>query len=594
MKWFNDEGVRNIYTKRKTMMHKYINQLSVLLLILIFCVINIISFFTIIHMQGNARVINYAGIVRGATQRLVKQEMNDLPNDELIHYLDNIISELSTGKGEYGLIVLPDNKYQSLLDELSKEWIEIKEEIESIRQGEDKQRLFHKSEDYFILANNMVSYAENYSEKRVGNAKGMLICLNLGFIILSVVFGIYEHSQKKIQQALKVSEKASQAKSEFLSSMSHEIRTPMNAIIGMTAIAQMSIDDKDKVADCLGKIDLSSNYLLTLINDILDMSRIESGKIELENKAFELNKTLECIYIMFKQKAEKENIEFCIEQDNLSVKTVMGDELRISQILINIISNALKFTPLGGKVIVEVCEKAVDAKNVTLEFTITDTGIGISKEFQSKLFKPFEQEQAMTSRKYGGTGLGLAISYNFVKMMGGELTVDSKPNEGSTFKVCLTLEYLEGEMAALEKKVDNSLLETIEQSSYNFTDVHILLAEDNPINSEIIVFFLENNGISVDAVFDGKEVVDKFENSPQNYYNIILMDIQMPVCNGLEATQKIRNLNRSDAKKVQIIGLSANAFLEDINKAKKSGIDEYLTKPVNMEKLMHMIELCLE
>ena len=568
----------------KKAVQKNVTRLIAVLLIFVFFIISTTSFSTIAHMQGNARVINYAGIVRGATQRLVKQEMNHTPNDELIRYLDGIISELSTGEGEYGLTALPDPDYRKLLEELSGEWIALKAEIAQVRQDGDVQRLFEMSENHFKTADRLVSAAEKYSEQCVISAKETLVSFNAGFIFLGILFLVYGHWQKKMQRALDSAEKASQAKSEFLSSMSHEIRTPMNGIIGMTEIARRSLDDRDKVMDCLKKIDLSSGYLLTLINDILDMSRIESGKVELADKPFRVTEVLERIYVMFNQKAEDGGIEFSIHYDNPALENVIGDDLRLSQILVNIISNAMKFTPAGGKVTVDVKEQAAGPDKTALEFLISDTGIGISKEFQAKLFDPFEQEQSVTSRQYGGTGLGLAISQNFARMMGGKITVDSRPGEGSQFKVSVVLGR--GKADAAEEK---PLAAASVQAADCLSGLHILLAEDNAINSEIVTFMLDSSGAVVDAVFDGKEAVDTYRDSSVGYYQCILMDIQMPVLNGLEACRRIREMDRPDAGSVQIIGLSANAFMEDVDRARENGMDGYLTKPVDMDKLLEMI-----
>lgn len=571
-------------------MQKFGSRFGSTILVLTFCVICFTSFITIGHMQGNARVINYIGIVRGATQRLVKQELNDSPNDELITYLDGIIHELSTGNGEHNLIALPDKEYQQHLVELDKEWHELKEEIEQVRQGQDKQKLFDMSEEYFVLADATVSSAEAYSEKQVASALITLVCLNIGFIVLGISVALYARRQKHIRKALDTAEKASEAKSKFLSSMSHEIRTPMNGIIGMTEIARKSVDDREMVLDCLKKIDLSSSYLLTLINDILDMSRIESGKTELEQKAFELAEILERIYVMFRQRAEEKEIEFTVRCDDLTTEMVIGDELRISQILVNIISNALKFTQAGGRVTVDIHEKEVTREQVTLEFSISDTGIGISEEFQKKLFEPFEQERDNTSRQYGGTGLGLAISHSFVQMMHGEIVVESRAGSGTKFIITLPLKRPDVEQKEKHKEEELTATESFQRKSGSLESTCILLAEDNAINAEIVSFMLENNGAVVDIAANGQEAVDKFSESPENYYKMILMDIQMPVLNGLEASQSIRGMSRRDAKEVQIIGLSANAFIEDINKAKSSGMNDYLTKPLDMYKLEKVIE----
>ena len=553
------------------------------ILTILFCFTSCLSLATIVRMQGNARVVNYTGIVRGATQRLVKQELNGSINDTLIRRLDGILEELSFGEGENGLIVLPDAEYQDILAQMRESWTELKVVIQSVRQNGDRQRLFDLSEDYFELADKTVSVAETYSERSVGKATVLLLWLNGGFVLLVVLFWLYGWRQKKTQAALDMAKHASQAKSEFLSRMSHEIRTPMNGIIGMTEIARMSVDDQGQLLDCLDKIEQSSQYLTSLINDILDMSRIESGKIELEQRAFSLPDLLNQIYDMLRQKAEDGGVEFLVKMDGLSVKTVIGDRLRMSQVLINLVSNALKFTPEGGTVVLEARQTTLSGQNVTLEFTVSDTGIGISEEFQSRIFEPFEQEAAATSRQYGGTGLGLAICNNFVKMMGGILNVRSRIGEGSQFVVRLTL------LKAVEETEEVPVQVSNQQRNSDLTGIRILLAEDNSINAEIATILLEKNGAQVTRASNGREAVNLFGAAPEGAYSLILMDIQMPVMDGLEASHAIRKMERPDANRIPIIGLSANAFQEDIDQALQSGMNGYLPKPVDVKKLCDKI-----
>lgn len=572
-----------MYEIKNETIKKWLRRMIPVLLTILFCVTSCLSLVTILRMQGNARVVNYTGIIRGATQRLVKQELNGLANDALIQKLDGILEEFTSGKGENGLIALPDINYQVFLKQLRQSWAELKLEIQQVRRTGDGQRLFALSEDYFDLADKTVSAAEAYSEKSVGRATIILLWLNGGLVLFVALFWFYGWRQKKIQTALDMAKHANQAKSEFLSRMSHEIRTPMNGIIGMTEIAYTSLNDQEQIKRCLNNIRQSSQYLLALINDILDMSRIESGKIELEHQLFSLSDMLEQIDSMFRQKAADDGVKFLVSQDGLAVHTAIGDRLRISQILINIVSNAIKFTPEGGQVVLNAQQIESTEQDITLEFTVTDTGIGISQEFQDRIFEPFEQEQAATSRRYGGTGLGLAISNNFVKMMGGTLTLHSQPGKGSQFIIRLTLpkasiEPGQSSSQAPEKKPLADLAGT-----------QILLAEDHPINAEIIRILLEKNGAQVTLATNGKEAVQLFTAVPEKNYSLILMDIQMPLMGGLEASRTIRKMARKDAVSIPIIGLSANAFQADIDKALQSGMNGYLSKPIDVTKLFDTI-----
>ncbi len=559
-------------------MKKWLKRLSPGLLALLFCLISIFALMTMLHMQGNARVINYTGIVRGATQQLVKQEMNGFPNDTLTAHLDGIVSELSTGEGENDLVALPDEAYQALIQQLQQEWGELKEEIVRVREGRPSRQLYVLSESYFDLANRAVSAAERYSEKCVTKSICVLLFLSGGFVVLFVLLRVSEARQKKAKLALDMAENASRAKSEFLSRISHEIRTPMNGITGMTAIARRFVDDPEKMTDCLDKIDLSASYLLSLLNDVLDMSKIESGKIQLDEQPFDVTELLNRIQGMFWRKAEDSGVTLRMRCDGLPVTQVIGDNLRISQVLVNLVSNAMKFTPPGGSVTLEARQTAEDKETVCLEFTVADTGIGISEAFQQHIFEPFEQAQPATARQYGGTGLGLAISSSFVKLMGGTIDVHSKLGEGTQFVVSLTLRRnLAGAAGGPQTDAKGIVCD--------FTGVRILLAEDNAINAEIATLLLEDVGAKVDHAENGKAAVDLFSMSPEGTFSAILMDVQMPVMDGLKATRTIRALHRPDAGQIPVIGLSANAFQEDRKKAREHGMNAYLSKPLDPDRL---------
>lgn len=559
-------------------MKKWMKRLSPGLLAILFCLISLVALISMIHMQGNARVINYTGIVRGASQRLVKQEMNGSPNDPLIRQLDGIISELSTGEGQNDLIALPDKAYQDLILRMQQDWTELKDEIGRVRQGQSFQRLYETSEAFFELSNQAVSAAERYSEARVINSICVLLCFSGGFVILFFLLRISERRQKKARMALDLAESANRAKSEFLSRISHEIRTPMNGIIGMTAIARRFVKDPERMTDCLNKIDLSSSYLLSLLNDVLDMSRIENRKIQLEEQPFDLPELLDRVQGMFRRKAEEGGITLDVCCGDLSVTRVVGDNLRISQVLVNLVSNALKFTSSGGSVTLETRQTAVSDETVSLEFVVADTGIGISEAFQKHVFEPFEQAQPATARQYGGTGLGLAICSSFVKLMGGTIDVHSKPGEGTQFIVCLTLRRdLSGEAGISQ---DGG-----KEAECDLTGIRILLAEDNEINAEIATLLLENMGAEVKHVENGKAAVELLSGSPAGAFSLIMMDVQMPVMDGLAASSAIRALEHPDAGRIPIIGLSANAFQEDIEKAEKSGMNAYLSKPLDLDRL---------
>lgn len=565
------------------MPNKFLNRLFPILLILSFTLFGIISLYSIYQLQGDANTINNAGLVRGATQRLIKQELQHEENDELISYLDTLLEHLSSGSA-HNHSPLDSPEFQSYISEMQNNWAEIKEEILSVRSGKDPQALYDMSEAYFELANSAVSVAEIYSEHKVEKASFWIVALNLMLVLLVIVFCLFSRFQRSMANALHAAESASREKSEFLSRMSHEIRTPMNGIIGMTELAINSVKDPEKTLDYLEKISLSSDYLLSLINNILDMSRIESGKVSLNKASFSLERLKDKLYLMFYQKAESSGIEYSIEIQPEGSCTLLGDELRLSQVLINIIANALKFTPAGGKVIVSIIRHIRNGELADLAFIIKDTGIGMTAEFKSRIFSPFEQADSTTVRQYGGTGLGLSISYNLIKMMGGDITVESELEKGSCFTVSLTL--------PLSNEMPVSSVNTPAQSPSPSAaqKLHILLAEDNEINWEIASVMLTAIGHSCDHAWNGKEAIELFTQSSPGYYDVVLMDVQMPEMDGLEACRRIRACGRLNAETIPIIGLSANAFDQDIKLALENGMTDYLAKPFNKLQLQKAID----
>ena len=371
---------------------------------------------------------------------------------------------------------------------------------------------------------------------------------------------------------------SAQAKSDFLARMSHEIRTPMNGIIGMTDIALKENQSHEQILYCLHKIQSSSNYLLGILNDILDMSKIESGKMHLVYKECNLRTMAENLETVMESKLQEKGIQYsaeiCLQHEWFNC-----DALRTSQILVNLLGNAVKFSNPGGHIYLSVIEKSTEENYSEIYFAVEDDGIGIAPEKQKLIFQSFEQAEDSDRFRRQGTGLGLAISNQLVHMMDSDIQLKSAVNEGSIFSFTLRLEKMEHQET--NAKTD--------ETAIDFKGKRALVVEDNELNREITRVLLEEYDIIVEEAYDGQQAVDLVKEKEAGYYDLILMDIMMPVKDGLEATREIRNLSKADSGTIPIVAMSANAFDEDVRRSLASGMNGHLSKPINIQKLKEMI-----
>ena len=391
-----------------------------------------------------------------------------------------------------------------------------------------------------------------------------------------------------LEEALDRANKASAAKSAFLSNMSHDIRTPMNAIVGFTTLAGSRIDQPEKVREYLDKIQSSSTHLLSLINDILDMSRIESGKVSLDEQPCNLVDMLEDLYSIVQAEASARQLYLTVITDDIQHANVHCDKLRINQILLNLLGNSLKFTKPGGFIKVNVTEvPGAPAGYGRYRFTVSDTGIGMSAEFVDHIFDPFERERTSTISGIQGTGLGMAITKSLVDMMHGTIAVNSTKGKGSTFTIELMLELNSSRPVVTPAKAHHL------KPNHHMRGSRILLVDDNDLNREIAITLLEDEGFTVEYAVDGQEAVSKLTTSGADYFQLVLMDVQMPVMNGYEATRTIRHLDDEHLSRIPILAMTADAFEEDRQKALRCGMDGHLTKPIEMDKLFEALDTML-
>ena len=403
-----------------------------------------------------------------------------------------------------------------------------------------------------------------------------------------LIYDITEQSEemKNLREALDRALGEAAGKLSFLASMSHEIRTPMNGVMGMMELARMNIKNPEKAGEYLARAGDLSVFLLGMINDILDMSKLESGKMLLYNTTFDIFAFAEKIKNMFNGMVTGKGINFKVETVDFKARYFVADEMRLTQVVTNFISNANKFTPAGG--LIQVTFKQLDniGGKAQILIRVRDTGKGIAPENIRKIMKPFEQEEASTSHNYGGTGLGLAICDQIVQLMGGNIVVDSVLGKGTDFSVFLSLEVADVEQD-LATPVETE--EEITCDDYEYNGCRILLAEDNEVNAEIAVEILSSEGAEVTHAKDGQEVVDIFTKQPENSFDVVLLDIHMPKLNGREAAQAIRASGKADAESIPLIALSADAFLEDIKLSKQAGMDDHVAKPVDFDSLRKTI-----
>ena len=399
-------------------------------------------------------------------------------------------------------------------------------------------------------------------------------------LTLTILLIFVNNQQRLLQKKTQDAEAAVQAKSEFLSRMSHDIRTPINGMMGMLDIAQAHLDDPEKIDSCLSKIRGAADQLLTLITDILDMSKIETGSIQLIEEPFNMIKLLNGTLAIQEIIAAEKSLEIQQDvEDRILHPYVCGSPNYVRSILVNIISNAIKYTNPGGIISVSVRELSCDGEQVEFEFIVSDTGIGMSEEFAKHIFEPFTQEHAENRSSYQGTGLGMSIVKNLINKMKGTIQLQTVQGEGTTFTITLPVKL---DVTPLEELVE-------EEEETSIEGMKIMLVEDNDLNLEVAQYILEDAGAEIIVARNGLESIEFFEQSEIKSFDAILMDVMMPVMDGLTATRKIRRMKRKDAKTVPIIAMTANVFNEDVIAAKEAGMNEHIAKPLDFDKLMHTL-----
>ena len=477
------------------------------------------------------------------------------------------------------------------------------EVVQAMKKHTDSQHIYHlknegtgcygimlKQRDYYIYA--YLPDIEVFHNLPLSVA-GVVF---LYFLIFSI-FLFWSHRTNQVHQKLeqekdekykaelltaaKKAEAANEAKTEFLQRMSHDIRTPINGICGLVNMAEHYADNMEKQTEYRTKVKEASNLLLELVNDVLDMSKLESGEIVLEEIPFNLSKISREVFVVIEQMAAEQNIQIKWEKKEITHRDLIGSPGYVKRVMMNILSNAMKYNRENGHIYISCIEiPSEQPEMTTMEFVCRDTGIGMAEEFQKHIFEPFAQEHAGSRTKFAGTGLGMPISKKLVEKMGGTITFESAEGIGTTFvlrvpfKIDPDADKREGQKDVSEKSIKG---------------LHILLAEDNELNMEIAEFMLQNEGAVVTKTWNGQEAVEIFEKSRPDEFDVILMDIMMPVMNGYEAAKMIRSMDREDAKTIPIIAMTANAFTEDRIKAKAAGMDEHVAKPVDVELLIKVI-----
>ena len=482
------------------------------------------------------------------------------------------------------------------------------EVVQAMKKHTDSQHIYHlknegtgcygimlKQRDYYIYA--YLPDMEVFHNLPL-NVAGVIFLYLLIFSIFW--FWVYrtnlthrKQEQKKDEKykaelliAAKKAEAANEAKTEFLQRMSHDIRTPINGICGLVDMADHYADDMEKQTEYRTKIKEASNLLLELVNDVLDMSKLESGEIVLEEIPFNLRSISREVFVVIEQMVAEQNIRIMWEKKEIIHWNLIGSPGYVKRVMMNILSNAVKYNRENGHIYLSCMEIPSEQPGMTtMEFICRDAGIGMTEEFQKHIFEPFAQEHTGSRTKFPGTGLGMAIAKNLVEKMGGTITLESEYGVGTTFVIRVPFKIdLDADKREEQKDI----------SEKSIKGLHILLAEDNELNMEIAEFLLQNEGADVTKAWNGQEAVELFRKSGPGGFDVILMDIMMPVMNGYEATKMIRSLDREDAKEIPIIAMTANAFTEDRIRAKEAGMDEHIAKPVDVELLIKVIHKLVE